>query len=45
MSLETLVIAFGACWFVLGLAVGFLIFRCINWSSVREWLKEQVTAK
>lgn len=45
MSLEALVIAFGACWFLLGLAVGFLCFKCINWSAVRAWLEEQVTAK
>ena len=45
MSLEALVIFFGACWFGVGLAVGFLVFRRINWPSVREWLKEQVIAK
>lgn len=45
MSLEALVIFFGACWFGVGLVVGFLCFKCVNWESVRAWLKEQVTAK
>lgn len=45
MSLEALVVAFGVCWFLLGLAVGFLFFKCIDWESVRAWLEEQVTAK
>lgn len=45
MSLEMLVIFFGSCCFVLGLAVGFLCFKCINWTAVHRWLEEQVTAK
>lgn len=45
MSLEALVIFFGACWFGVGLAVGFILFRCVNWASVRDWLEEQVMAK
>lgn len=45
MSLEALVVVFGACWFLLGLAVGFLCFKCVNWSAVRAWLEEQVAAK
>jgi len=45
MSLGALVVFFGICCFLLGLAVGFLCFKCIDWSAIRDWLEEQVTAK
>lgn len=29
----------------LGICLGFLFFRVIDWRAVSEWLKAQVTAK
>lgn len=33
------------CSISLGICLGFLFFRVIDWDAVGEWLKAQVTAK